>query len=179
VLTSYALAAWIDYFERSRGCPSEGEPIFIVPSVNGGGAYRKDAISVRHLRNLERLKYIKRGGDRSARYGYNMHEFRDVSRPLLHLQGKRDGLDLECVEFWKGHVTDPNHYDKFYRDTDYTLKQYKIAEKYLNIMSGAVTVAPQDPEELEIILRNPRSLKKLSQALDPILGAKLAPIEET
>ena len=58
------------------------------------------------------------------------------------------------------------------------LSQYRIAEKYLNIISGP-TFTPQDPEELvEIILRNPKSLAKLSKALNPILGAKLTPLEE-
>jgi hypothetical protein len=62
-----------------------------------------------------------------------------VVRTLLHLQGKKNGLDLECVEFWMGYITDPNHYDKFYMDGDYVLKQYRIAEKYLNLISGTAS----------------------------------------
>ncbi len=37
-----------------------------------------------------------------------------------------------------GHVVDPNRYDKFYMDKEYMLTQYRIAEKYLNIISYSI-----------------------------------------
>lgn len=136
-----------------------------------GKIFIKDRLAVKHLRLLEQLKYIKRGGSTSTRHGYNLHNFRDEAKTLLHLQGKQDGLDLDYVKSWMGHITDPNFYDKFYRDKIKALSQYRIAEKYLNIISGKVTIGSQDPEELvETILRNPKSLKKLRAALNPILG---------
>ncbi|MCX6660847.1 MAG: hypothetical protein NTX81_10850, partial [Candidatus Bathyarchaeota archaeon] len=155
-----ALAAWIEYFERMRGWPSEGEPILLDQD---GKAVRKQAIRMRHLRLLEKLKYVKLGGSPSNRYGYNLHEFRDVARTLLHLQGRKDQLDLDCVEFWMGHTTDPNQYDKFYMDKNYTLEQYRIAEKYLNIMSGS-SMGPQlqnADEMIELIIKNKPAFEKL------------------
>ena len=128
-----ALAAWKEYFEHSRGWPKDGEAIYVD---NRGNPCSKNNLWMNHLRLLEKLKYIKRGGECSKRYGYNLHEFRDVARTLLHLSGRGDNLDLEAVEFWMGHTTDPNKYDKFYEDKAYVLEQYRIAEKYLNLISG-------------------------------------------
>jgi len=171
-----ALVAWKEYFERFRGYPKSGEPIYA--NRNGRGV-RKDALQLDHLRLLEELKYIHRGGDRSKRYGYNLHEFRDTARTLLHVEGKKDGLDQECVEFWMGHTTDPNQYDKFYRDKNYTLEQYRIAEKHLNIISGAPTGPQlQNVDELiDQIIKNQPACQKLINALTMKVGAKLAPIE--
>jgi len=108
-----ALSAWREYFERVRGYPGEGEAALLDMK---GDPIKKETLRQRHLRLLEKLHYIKRGGSSSNRFGYNLHDFRDEAKTLLHLQGKREGLDLECVDFWMGHVTDPNHYDKFFRD---------------------------------------------------------------
>lgn len=139
-----ALNAWREYFERMRGYPKDGEAALLDLK---GDPIKKDTLRLRHLRLLEKLHYIKRGGERSNRYGYHLHDFRDECKTLLHLQGKREGLDLECVDFWMGHVTDPNHYDKFYRDKSYTLEQYSIAEKHLNITSGPSSVDLQKTQE--------------------------------
>ncbi len=150
-----ALAAWKEYFERKRGWPRDGEPIYLDAD---GKAVRKHGIRMRHLRLLERLKYIKRGGSTGNRHGFNLHEFRDTARTLLHLQGKKEGLDLEAVEFFMGHVTDPNQYDNFFKDKNYTLTQYRIAEKYLNIISGSAEVS-QLQEEMQ---RRDEAVKKLT-----------------
>ncbi|MEM2365277.1 MAG: hypothetical protein QXD81_07425, partial [Candidatus Bathyarchaeia archaeon] len=85
-----ALEAWRECFERIRGWPEEGEPI-----VRGrNGPLTKSALWQRHARLLERLHYIKRGGnDPSKRYGYHLHEIRDVFRSLLHTKAKKDGFD--------------------------------------------------------------------------------------
>jgi len=154
-----ALAAWLDYFEHGRGWPRDGEPLI---KDRYGNPIRKYSLQLRHLRLLERLKYTKRGGPIETRHGYNLHEFRDIARTLLHLQGKKDGLDLECAEFWMGHVTDPNQYDKFYMDENYTLEQYRIAEKYLNIVSESAA-ASQLQEEM---VKRDQAIKKLTDKFE-------------
>jgi hypothetical protein len=170
-----ALTVWQQYFERVRGWPQDGEAALLNIY---GRPVGKDALRTKHIRTLEGLNYLKRGGSISKRYGYNLHEFRDVARTLLHLQGKSDGLDLECVEYWMGHNTDPNHYDKFYNDKDYLLSQYRIAEKYLNIISGVQPFAAQDTKELaQQMVKNPETFKIFRDALEEIVGAKLAPVE--
>ncbi|MEM3439655.1 MAG: hypothetical protein QXG32_01910 [Candidatus Bathyarchaeia archaeon] len=146
-----ALEAWAEYFDRLRGWPGEGEAAMLD---GNGRPISKIALAYRHLRLLERLRYIRRGGsDPSRRYGYNLHEFRDVARTLLHLRGKRDGLDMDCVEFWMGHLVDPNRYDKFYMDREYVLRQYRIAERYLNILSGPQPVESAEGMIAEILRR--------------------------
>lgn len=171
-----ALSAWREYFERIRGYPGEGEAALLY---NNGKPMRKAAIYQKHLRLLEKLHYIKRVKGGNARYGLNLHGFRDEGKTLLHLQGKRDGLDLECVDFWMGHVTDPNHYDKFYNDKEYTLSHYRIAEKSLNIISGAQLMPAQDTRKLvEQIIADPPVFKILRQALREDFGAKLVDIDE-
>jgi hypothetical protein len=128
------LESWKAYFERIRGYPREGEPI--IRGVKGE-ALGKKAFQIRHTRLLARLKFIERQkGIVTARYGFGLHNLRDLSRTVLHLQAKKDGLDEACIEFWMGHITDKNFYDKFYEDRDYVLKNYRIAEKYLNVVSG-------------------------------------------
>jgi len=154
-----ALQAWIDYFDHGRGWPTGGEPL-VAGSKNTQNL--KFAISHRHLRLLEQLKYVKRGGnDSSRRYGYGLHTFRDTARTLLHVEGLKDGLDLECIEFFMGHVTDPNEYDQFYTNRKYVLEQYRIAEPYLNIMSqhGKVT----SKEALIEAVRTPEVMKAFIQ----------------
>ncbi len=172
-----ALDAWREYFERIRGYPKKGEPI--IKSKHG--PITEDGVWARHKRTLEKLKYIKTGGgSKGNRYGYGLHEFRDVARTLLHLQGKGDGLDLEYVEHWMGHTTDPNGYDKFYMDKAKALKQYRIAEKYLNIVSGG-SLGPQlqnADEMIELIIKNKPAFEKLLDALEDRVGARLAPVEE-
>jgi len=172
-----ALAAWREYFERIRGYPKEGEAALVSQKFKR--PYDKSSLSRKHLRLLARLNYVKLDGRKFGGYGYGLHNFRDAARTLLHLDGKRDGLDLECVEYWMGHVTDPNQYDKFYRDRNYTLSQYRIAEKYLNIVSGMQILPETDARKLvEQIIGNPPVFKILRQALREDVGAKLADIDE-
>jgi hypothetical protein len=172
-----ALAAWRNYFERIRGYPKKDEPI-----IKGkDGPITENGIRARHTRTLEKLNYIKTGGGTTGnRYGYGLHEFRDVARTLLHLEGKGDGLDLEYVEHWMGHTTDPNGYDKFYMDKAKALKQYRIAEKHLNIVSGSA-LGPQlqnADEMIEAIVRNKVAMQKLADVLEKSIGARLTPVEK-
>ncbi len=172
-----ALAAWREYFLRIRGYPKEGEAALVSQKFKK--PYDKCSLSRKHLRLLARLNYVKLDGRRCGGYGFGLHNFRDAARTLLHLEGKRDGLDLECCEYWMGHVTDPNHYDKFYNDKNYLLSQYRIAEKYLNIISGTQSVPTQNTKQIvEEIIKNPEACKILSEALGDLVGAKLSPIEQ-
>ncbi|UCG54712.1 MAG: hypothetical protein JSV32_00385 [Dehalococcoidia bacterium] len=156
-----ALTAWKTYFERERKYPQYSEAILLNEQEK---TYNKVALAVKHLRFQEKLHLIMRKGgwNTGNRYGFNLHEFRDVARTLLHLEGRKDGLDLECVEFWMGHVTDPNQYDKFYMDKEYMLEQYRIAEKYLNIISGSSYHAGG----VEAVIHSKDELMKLAKALE-------------
>ncbi|MBS7623443.1 hypothetical protein KEJ39_07205 [Candidatus Bathyarchaeota archaeon] len=95
---------------------------------------------------------------------------------LLHLQGKRDGLDLEAVEHWMGHEVDPNHRDKFNMDKQYLLDQYRTAEKHLNIMSGKVGQSMDLQAELTRLLSNIETRRELAsrQAFQQIIKEAVA-----
>ncbi len=127
-----ALQAWKTLFER-YGWPEPGRPL-----IEGSTTHRrlKASILQKHLRLLESLNYIKRGGGSSAnRTGMNPHETRDVARMYLQVKAKQDGLDMNCIRFLMGHVSEQNEYDRFYTDKEYVLSNYRIAEKYLNVLS--------------------------------------------
>ncbi|MEM3608382.1 MAG: hypothetical protein QW238_05915 [Candidatus Bathyarchaeia archaeon] len=90
------------------------------------------------------------------------------------MKGKPEGLDMECVEFWMGHVTDPNNYDKFYMDEEYVKKNYRMAEKHLNILSRPVLEGDAEEfrrkaEELDRRVKQLEALSKLVESLIPKL----------
>jgi hypothetical protein len=70
---------------------------------------------------------------------------RDAAASLIHTKAKRRGFDMDCAHFFMGHTSqlDPNKYDKFFRDKEYAIEQDRIAEPYLNILSGK-----QEPVEI-------------------------------
>ena len=175
-----ALVAWKQYFERVRGWPRESEPLVIDQLGKG---ISKAALLSLHLRLLERLKYIKRGGGKDKRYGLNLHEFRDVARTMLEFQGKRDGLNSLAVEFFMGHDIDPNEYTKFHKHPEETLKEYRIAEKHLNIISGETEKTVDLQAEFVKFLSNPQTRQEIisSQTFQKIIKeavAQLAPMQE-
>ena len=43
-------------------------------------------------------KIPRRKGPVGSRYGYNLHEMRDVATTYLHVKAKADGLDMDCVK---------------------------------------------------------------------------------
>ncbi|MEM4246464.1 MAG: hypothetical protein QW390_04120 [Candidatus Bathyarchaeia archaeon] len=143
-----ALEAWRRYFEMERGYPKPGEAALLDEA---GKPYRKKALYMAHLRLCRetlRLHGYEKG--RSVRYGYNLHEFRDLAKTLLHIGAKGEGLDMACVEYRMGHRlrADPYGYDKFYADRGYMLQQYRIAERHLNIVSGAAAQSQAGVEKL-------------------------------
>jgi hypothetical protein len=66
-----------------------------------------------------------------VRYRMHAHELRDCFRTEFGKTGARP----EVAEFMMGHDIDKNHYDKFYKDLEYTRDEYEKAEPYLNLLS--------------------------------------------
>ncbi len=68
---------------------------------------------------------------------------------------------MDCVRLWSGQVgqIDPLKYDKFYKDLDYTRKQYLIAEPYLDIITG-------QPQELKTVAKENEELRQRLTALE-------------
>lgn len=149
-----ALEAWRVYFERERGYPKQGESAALDQY---GKSLSKIGFFLTHNRRLRRLQYIKGRGKRGeTRYGYNLHELRDLARSLLE-KAKSDDFNTLSAEFWMGHTVDPMFYNKVWEiDHEYNLTQYKIAEKYLNIISES-TIRPElDTDEIvKALIKHP------------------------
>lgn len=91
------------------------------------------------MRRLKRLGLIigKRG--KSARYGKNLHEVRD----LFRTRWEKSGASGAAAEYFLGHVVDPMEYNKAFRDEGYAKREYRKAEEWLNVFS-------EDPESVSI-----------------------------
>jgi len=146
---SDALEAWKTFFEQD-GWPEKGLPL--IHGADHGGK-RDKPITKQALRFIfttlavrvgHRSRQVCKKGERT---GINLHEFRDVARSHLQL-AKKDGFDETCVEFWMGHKIDPLGYNKFTElNPEYVLDNYRIAEKYLNILTGTVTTTDEKAQE--------------------------------
>jgi len=134
-----ALHSLKEYFERDRGYPKPGEPIWL----NRRDKHRmtKNAFEIFWLRHLRRAGLIpKPTGDSGSRYGYNVHNTRDLAISLL---ATVPNLKPICPEFWAGHNIDPLQYNQFYSVKPiWVEEQYRLATPYLNITSS---VGPMQP----------------------------------
>jgi len=147
-----AVDALHGYFEKERSWPKPGEAIWL----NKFGKPHEYAMYGDVYLKLLRMQGLisEANGDQAQRSGMSPHEFRDCAKTYLHTAAKRQGLDMDAVDFWMGHKNkDPNAYDKFMDDEAYVLEQYRIAEPHLNILSQPATLALQEQtrrlEELE------------------------------
>jgi len=163
-----ALEAWREYFEKERGWPKPKEPIATVR--NGRHALAKDSIRHAFYTLCAKFKLRDRhpgGHDKGHRTGMNIHEFRDVARS--HLQtAKRDKLDETCVEFWMGHSIDPLNYNKFAElNPKYVEENYRIAERYLNILSRPLPdeEAKKDQERIQKLEEELLEVKRLVERM--------------
>lgn len=158
-----ALEAWKVYFE-STGFP-RGEAVLLS---RYGKPLSKAALRSNHEYLLRKLGYIKGyGNSPSVRYGYGLHELRDLARSILE-KARKDGFNPLSAEYWMGHIVDPLFYNKIWKlDPEYNLNQYRIAEKYLNILSQpSGEVKPEALQELE------HRIRQLEQLVDMLEGAK-------
>jgi hypothetical protein len=123
------------------------------------------------LRLLRKAKLIpKNQGSSTARYGFNVHNTRDLAISLLNTV---PGLNPKCIEFWAGHDIDPLGYNQFYSTMpDYVVKQYGLTEPYLNIIS-----APQmaEAEEVKDLREQISELKLAVRMLQDASGLKVVP----
>jgi site-specific recombinase XerD len=167
-----AVDALTEYFEKERGWPKPGEPIWLT---NRGEEISTTWFQENWMRLVERAGLLRKKREMARRYGFNPHEMRDVAKSLLHTHALKDGFDLYCSEFWLGHEIDKNRYDKFYNDFEYVRSQYLIAEKYLNIISRPAVSEEQRHQEQETVLKMRRELDAVIQRLDRLIPAKAAP----
>lgn len=174
-----ALDSLQEYFDRMRGWPKEGEPIWIY----GHSKYHPDTannvvtkIAFIHswIRLLRRAGLInKKPGKRTSRYGFNAHNTRDLA--ISKLEEVKD-LKPSCSQFWAGHNIDPNGYKDFYTNPSWVQEQYTLAQPYLNIISNQmIIVTKTDPELLARVESQEaqhEALRKMVESLQKQLEGK-------
>jgi hypothetical protein len=137
-----AIDALVDYFDNHRpgGWPKPGEAMWPYPehrAENGStewheqyykgasGPVTQFGLNQCWRRLLNRVGLVKNNRIvqpyHSIRYGYNLHDMRDVATTRLYKRAARFGLDMDCVKYWCGQngQLDPNKYDKFMEDPDH------------------------------------------------------------
>jgi hypothetical protein len=121
-----ALESLREYFDKERGWPKPTEPIWIFSRSNGKGA-TKITFNQAWLGLLRRAKFIpKKKGPRTSRYGYNVHNTRDLAISLLNTV---QGFNPQVADFMAGHDIDPLGYNQFYLvKPNYVKEQYLLAE---------------------------------------------------
>jgi len=119
---------------------------------------------------LDRLGFIDRekGAETGVRYGKNLHEIRDVSRT----QWSRSPAKPIIAEFMMGHKSqlDPNEYDKVVRDPEYSMREYRKALPWLNILSEDPDMIPLEQHEAEM-----DRLRAVEEAVKPLQGLMTDP----
>jgi hypothetical protein len=133
------------YFEKARGWPGKGEPIWFNEDHE---IMRLQAYADRWRALQRHVKLIpkKEGHSRGDRYGKGLHNLRDLARSLVHeahrhehrVKGKKTLFDAKCPEFWMGHTIDRLAYNEFWKTNPTGVRdQYLIAEPYLSISRPA------------------------------------------
>jgi hypothetical protein len=148
-----AVEALREYFEKERGWPAKGEPIWISKPL---GEFQKKQLkdttvlpdgrvpvlrdtyrdNIRQLSRRIGLIPKQESHARGVRYGYNPNEIRDVARSVSR-KATSSGFDIICAEFWMGHTIDPLGYDKLQKlEPEWSAEEYHLAEPYFNIISN-------------------------------------------
>jgi hypothetical protein len=157
------------YFDTERGWPAPGEAIWLNKF---GRPYARTMYGENYL-NLLRLqgRIPKPNGRLDARFGMNLHEWRDQTITYLHTSAKRHGFDMDVAQFISGHTNllDPNKYDKFMNDKAYTEEQYRIAEPFLNIESNPEGIVRSKVEELGAKLEKVEKKLRRGDSLETII----------
>jgi hypothetical protein len=158
-----AVEALREYFEKERGWPAKGEPIWVSKPL---GEFQKKQLkdtmllpdgrvpvlrdtyrdNIRQLTRRIGLIPKQESHARGVRYGYNPNEIRDVARSVSR-KATSSGFDVTCAEFWMGHTIDPLGYDKLQKlEPEWSAKQYRLLEPYFNIISNPPGVAMSSDE---------------------------------
>ena len=135
-----AIDALKKYLEE-RGEPKPGELIWKDLSTI-------DSITRLVLRLSRRIGVVPQnmGENSGVRYGFNIHEFRDVARSLW----SESGANTNVAEFCMGHTVDPLGYDKIYTlSRDFAVKEFLKAQPYLSLIeTERVTI--EKTKEIEV-----------------------------
>ena len=113
------------------------------------------------MRLVQRAKLIPPNvsNSQTIRYGFNIHNTRDLAISLL---ATVPNLKDHCVEYWAGHEIDPLHYRDLTLHPQFLEQQYRLAMPYLNLLSGATP----DTKETEQLRDRVAELETAVKALE-------------
>jgi len=153
-----------EYFERERGYPGPGEPIWL--NRRDKHPMTKMAFEGFWLRLLRRAGLVPEPeGDAGTRYGFGVHNTRDLAISILCTV---PGLKEIVIDFWAGHTVDPLHYKEFYSvKPQWVEEQYRLAIPYLNIFSGSLSARHEitGGELVRLMRENPELIAELAEMI--------------
>lgn len=123
--------------------PRDAEAIF---TNQYGEPLAEDNMRTLWTRKLKLLGIVepKNTSNTGNRYGKNLHEVRDVFRS----QWEKSPAKGSVAEYMMGHKIDPLEYNKACRDEGWTLREYRKAGPYLQIMSSGIPFEQISIEEV-------------------------------
>ena len=118
------------------------------------------------MRLVRRAKLIPPNVSTSQtiRYGFNIHNTRDLAISLL---ATVPNLKDHCIEYWAGHEIDPLHYKDLTLHPQFLEEQYRLAIPYLNI----ITQTPATKHEItggelvQAIQNHPEIIEQLANMI--------------
>jgi hypothetical protein len=156
-----ALASLREYFDRERGWPKKGEPVWVYGTkLHKGKAVKTRGFEEAWLRLLKDAKLIpeERTNDPGNRYGYGIHNTRDLAISEL---ATVPGFNYLCAKFWAGHEIDPLKYNEFYKTKPaYVDEQYRLAVAHLALLNPIVAQGDQ-----EAIKKLEETIQRLSESV--------------
>jgi hypothetical protein len=103
------------------------------------------------------------GENSGVRYGFNIHEFRDVARSLW----SESGANTNVAEFCMGHTVDPLGYDKIYTlSRDFAVKEFLKAQPYLSLIETERITVEKTKEIESQAAKQADAIKQLEQRLN-------------
>jgi site-specific recombinase XerD len=165
-----------DYLAE-RGEPKQGEPIFLRQHSNYLET-EDESVKGRSLRGAferlaRRIQLIQyKGGDRTNRYGYSLHQLRDTFKT----QWFTSKADKTVVDYLMGHSVDSNEYLKFGNVEDYLIRQYKMAEEKISPFSNPTPELVKG-DEVEALREKVRTFEQEKQVSESQLKSRLDDIE--
>lgn len=152
-----AIDALKKYIEE-RGEPKPGELIWQDLSTI-------DSITRLVLRLSRRIGVVPQtvGENSGVRYGFNIHEFRDVAQSLWH----ESGADQKVAEFCMGHTIDPLNYDKVNTlSRDFAVKHFLQAYPYLALIDTERVTVEKTKDLESQAAKQAEAIKQLEERLN-------------
>jgi len=144
-----------DAYERKTGAryPSD---LFVTNTSDPLDS--DNTIQVYWLNKLLQLGIVDRTQQEgsSRRYGFHLHQLRDVFKTLC----QRTGVDDKVSEFLLGHQIDPLKYNHAMNEVDYVAKEYVKVLPFLDIWSSDRAFGKVDEDEVESLRQYARDLEE-------------------